>query len=77
MTFQEIEGPHPQGRLLNFDSADSPEVGFNEMMERGQERLKREVQELKMLRLQEEPLMPEKRSLDIHYFSFPLNSSIC
>jgi hypothetical protein len=40
------------------------------MVERSQQRPKRPLEELEMLRLQKLALMPEKRSVNVHYFPF-------
>jgi len=38
------------------------------MMKRSEQGLEREIQQLKVLGLKEESLMPEERSLDVHSF---------
>jgi hypothetical protein len=46
-------------------------VKLSEAIKRGQERLEREVEKLKMLGLKKKSLMPIDGSLDVHSFYLP------
>jgi len=45
------------------------------MMKRSEQGLEREIQQLKVLGLKEESLMPEERSLDVHSF-YPVSPAL-
>jgi hypothetical protein len=59
ISLQRAEGPVPQRRFLDFNLPDSPEMGFQKIMEGGQQRPEGQLEELKMVRLQEQSLVPE------------------
>ena len=69
--FERIERPIAEGCPVNLQFPDPPKVRHEEIAERAELRLRRQVQQLEVVRLQKETLMPEQRSLDGH--SFPLN----
>ena len=69
--FERIERPVAEGGPMNLKLPDPPEIRHEEILERTHPRLRRQIEQLKVVRLQKQTLMPEQRSLDGH--SFPLN----
>ena len=64
------ERPRTERRLLDLEAPGPPEVRLEEPAVRLVGDLSREVVELEMLGLEEEPLVPEEGAVDGHFFSF-------
>ena len=76
-TFLQLQNSGAQARRINLQLEHAPEMGDNVLFERRQKAAEGLVHQLKVLRLEEKALLPEKGFEHVHGYSLGKSSMVC